>query len=134
MTFTRLDPWHDAATIAMQLQSTSARLVLVIGAESWCETCRTLGPIFDSLAQKNSEHGDTWLWLDMEEHAEFLDNFIPDSLPLVLSYRGDTLSHAVVPKRITESDVMDLLDQPSAIEHSNLPDVRGRLMATDWAL
>ncbi|NHZ83542.1 thioredoxin [Massilia sp. CCM 8695] len=134
MTFARLDPWNDAAVIAARLKSRSARLVLIIGAESWCETCRALGPVFDTLAQQSSKQDDTWLWLDLEDHADFLDNFIPDSLPLLMSYSGAELSHAVIPTRVTEADLLELLARPSVIEHSNLPDVRGRLMANDWAL
>lgn len=134
MSYTRLDPWNDAAIIAARLKSASARLVLIIGAESWCETCRSLGQIFDTLAQESGKSEETWLWLDLEEHADFLDNFIPDSLPLLMSYRGDQLSHAMIPSRITEGGLLELLAQPSVIEHGNLPDVRGRLMANDWAL
>lgn len=134
MTFTRLDPWNDAAVIAARLQAPSARLVLIIGAESWCETCRSLGPVFDTLAQDSGKPGDTWLWLDLEEHADFLDNFIPDSLPLLISYSGSQLSHAVVPSRLAEADLLALLAQPSVIMHAHVPDVRARLLANDWAM
>ena len=128
-----LDPWTDAAAIATRLNGPSARLTLIIGAINWCETCRTLKPVFESLAAEHGGKNDTWLWLDLEDHAEFLDDFIPDSLPLLVSYRGAQLTHALVPGRITVSALTDLLAQAPRIEQAELPDIRARLMAVDWA-
>ena len=128
-----LDPWTDAATIATRLNGPSARLTLIIGATGWCETCRTLKPVFESLAAEHGEKNNTWLWLDLEDHAEFLEDFIPDSLPLLVSYRGDQLTHAVVPSFITAAAIAELLAQSTSIEQDSVPDIRTRLMAVDWA-
>ncbi|NHZ93420.1 thioredoxin [Massilia sp. CCM 8733] len=128
-----LDPWTDAAAIATRLNAPSARLTLIIGATGWCETCRTLKPVFESLAAEHGGKNDTWLWLDLEDHAEFLDDFIPDSLPLLVSYRGAQLTHALVPSRLTAAALADLLGESPRIEQAALPDIRARLMAVDWA-
>lgn len=128
-----LDPWTDAATIATRLNAPSARLTLIIGATGWCETCRTLKPVFESLAAEQGEKNETWLWLDLEDHAEFLDDFIPENLPLLVSYRGAQLTHALVPSRLTAPALADLLTQSPRIEQAALPDIRARLMSVDWA-
>lgn len=128
-----LDPWTDAAAIATRLNAPSARLTLIIGATGWCETCRTLKPVFDSLAAEHGGENDTWLWFDLEDHAEFLDDFIPDNLPLLVRYRGSQLTHALVPNSLTASGLTDLLAQSPPIEQAALPDIRARLMTVDWA-
>ncbi len=127
------DPWSDAADIAARLARPSARLVLIVGAESWCATCRTLRPIFEDLAAQHVGHDDVWLWLDLEDHAEFLDNLIPDSLPLLVAYKGSHLTHAVVPQHPDAAQLAALLARRECIEQAAMPDLRTRLMAPDWA-
>ena len=126
-----LDPWNDAATIAERLARNHGRLVVVIGAESWCQTCRTLRPAFDALAHEQGD--EVWLWLDLEEHAEFLGDFIPDDLPLLISYRGSSLTHAAVPDGATALALSETLARHLRIEHTAVPDIRSRLAAIDWA-
>src|SRR5690349_5966352 len=108
-----LDPWSDAAAIAERLQLPAARLVLAIGAEVWCQTCRTFRPIFEALSQVKNEHNAIWIWLDLEDHAEFLDDYIPENLPLMLSYSGARLTHAFVPGKVTQPAIAELLEQSS---------------------
>ena len=129
-----LDPWSDAAEIAGRLASPSARLVLMLGAEGWCEICRIFRPVFDAIAQQRAGQQETWLWLDLEEHAEFLGDYIPDNLPLLVVFNGAQLTHAVSGGRVTAATLEELLAQPYRIEHSALPDFRERLMSADWAL
>lgn len=133
MTTPLLDPWTDAAAIATRLNASSARLTLIIGATGWCETCRTLKPVFESLAAEHGTKNDAWLWLDLEDHAEFLDDFIPENLPLLVSYKGNQLTHAFVPSRLTVPALADLLSQSPRLEQTALPDIRARLMSVDWA-
>lgn len=127
------DPWNDAADIAARLARPSAKLVLIVGAESWCATCRVLRPSFDDLAAQHGSSGDVWCWLDLEEHADFLDNFIPDSLPLLVAYKGTRLTHAVVPEQLGVAQLAALLEQGECIDQAAMPDLRARLMAEDWA-
>ncbi|WP_431286626.1 hypothetical protein [Roseateles chitinivorans] len=37
-----------------------------------------------------------WLWLDLEEHADFLSGFIPPDLPLLLRWRNGMCVQAAV--------------------------------------
>lgn len=129
-----LDPWTDAAAIAARLMLPSAHLVILIGAESWCERCRTLKPAFESMAQQKNIEGEVWLWLDLEEHADFLDEFIPDDLPLLMSYRGPSLTQVLLGRAV---NVAVLAEKPPRAPMSTelaLPDIRNRLMAGDWAV
>jgi hypothetical protein len=128
---TMLDPWHDAATIAARLTAPMARLVVLIGAESWCERCRTLKPAFEAMALQREGQDETWIWLDLEDHADFLDGFIPDDLPILMQYSGADLSGALVGRAVTASAFASPVAGPSL---TGLPDLRVRLMATDWAV
>ncbi|MGJ7505333.1 MULTISPECIES: thioredoxin [unclassified Variovorax] len=85
-----LDPWRDAAAIANALRGPTALLVVVLSAESWCQKCRDFKPRYEQVAADARAIG-VWLWLDLEEHAEFLAGYVSDDLPWVLAYRGKTL-------------------------------------------
>ncbi|MFB9242201.1 thioredoxin [Massilia antarctica] len=129
-----LNPWNDAAEIAVRIALPSARLVLMLGAEDWCEKCRIFRPIFDAIAMQRANQGETWIWLDLEEHGEFLGDYIPDDLPLLVAYKGAQLTHAVIAAQVSATTLEELLAQPSYIEHNALPDIRRRLMSADWAV
>ena len=90
-----LDPWDDADTLAQRLQCRDALLLILIGAEQWCARCRDMRPHFDDLLAK-AEHDETWLRFDLEEHAEFLGNYLPDDLPVLVAYRGEELVSCAV--------------------------------------
>lgn len=128
-----LDPWADAAAIAMRLERPNSRLVVIVGAEAWCSTCQTLKPIFETVAEQEDDKHAVFLWLDLEEHAEFLDEFIPPSLPLLLVYRGGELSHAVIVSDPTIATLKQALAQRQGIEHDALPNIHARMRAADWA-
>lgn len=133
MTQELLDPWSDAAVIADRLSQHNTRFICVIGAEAWCETCRQFRPAFDASAVDARDDRNVWLWLDLEEHAEFLGDFIPESLPLLIVYQGNRLTHAMVPNDLTTSGLGDLLRQPSHLAHPAVPDIRARMATVDWA-
>jgi len=91
------DLWLDAAQLAERLSMADSRLVAVIGAESWCQKCRQIRPRFDAAAQL-ARPNETWLWLDLEDHAEFIGTHIPDNLPMLLCYEQSKLAvHGVWP-------------------------------------
>ena len=91
------DPWTDAETLARHLQQAEAELLVVIGAEAWCDKCRRLKPAFEALCAAAMPEHAAWLWLDLEDHADFLAGYIPPDLPLLLRWReGDCVQAAVV--------------------------------------
>lgn len=122
-----LDPWLDAAEIAAALRHPSQGLVVLLGAEAWCAKCREFRPLFDAAAgQANSV---SWLWLDLEDHTDFIGDFIPDDLPLLLVYRESQLVHAAVAdaaglERIQSSNFVLQQSAPAALQT--------RLLAEDW--
>ena len=128
-----LDPWTDAATLAARLSLPAMRLVVIVGAEAWCQSCRKFRPEFEALAAQQDPERDAWVWLDLEEHAEFLGDFIPDNLPVLISYKGTELSHALTPATLTAASVIKTLDH-DGIKNMTVPDIRRRLLLTDWAI
>jgi len=128
-----LDPWNDAAHIAARLGGPTNRLIVVIGAESWCEKCRNLKPHFETLARQ-APGSDIMLWFDLEEHQEFLGSYIPESLPEVLIYNNMRL--------IARSSLQDgneetlraaLQAMPPDKTATEDPSIAQRLAQQDWA-
>ncbi len=91
-----LDPWTDAQALAQRLRAPGSELLVALGAEAWCDKCKTLRPLFEQLCSAQAPAQVTWLWLDLEEHAEFLGDFVPEDLPLLLRWRAGQLVQAAV--------------------------------------
>lgn len=128
----QLDPWTRAREIAERLAQPSARLVVVLGAESWCEKCRVFRAVFDDWAIQ-AEPPEIRLWLDLEEHAEFIGAYLPPSLPMLFVYEGGRLSHAQVlePDVTTLDSVLAGEQVPSSFTD---PGILERLLQADWAM
>ncbi|MDR0702914.1 MAG: thioredoxin family protein [Azoarcus sp.] len=127
------DPWNDAAFIAGKLRSPANRLIVIIGAESWCEKCRNLKPHFEELARQAPAQ-DIMLWFDLEEHQEFLGQYIPESLPEMLIYRNTHLAaRSLLPDGNRESLLAAL--QTTCLDQAgeNDPGIARRLAREDWA-
>ncbi|MDH0868132.1 hypothetical protein [Mitsuaria sp. GD03876] len=141
----KMDPWRDAAALARRLGAPGAELLVVLGAESWCDKCRRLKPAFDALAVGMPDHVLS-MWLDLEDHAEFLNGFIPPDLPLLLRWRQGVCIQAAIIQDITldaapadrvklQPLVMEdtrLLD-PHQGEWVDLPLLWSEFAAADWA-
>ena len=87
-----LDPWLDAQRINQRLRIPGALLTVGVGAEAWCERCVELRPVFEMSVD---EH-ETRLWLDLDEHAELLSDYLPEDLPMVLQWRDGHLVRIAV--------------------------------------
>ena len=129
---TLFDPWLDARRIADSLALPGAELITVLAAEAWCSKCRLLRPLFENNAAADASDRRVWLWLDLEEHADFIDGFIPDDLPLRLHYRNAQLLRAGVWCAPNPESTDDRgLFEPT--HPSSLPPLWQRLSAEDWA-
>ncbi|MDR2153821.1 MAG: thioredoxin family protein [Burkholderiaceae bacterium] len=130
-----LDPWDDALSIAQRLKTPGSMLVTVIGAQAWCEKCRTLKPFFDAQADRAPEHM-VWLWLDLEGHADFLGDYVPDSLPQLCIYQHGKLAKKVVLDDTPESlrdALQSLLAGALPLDDDDDPGIYQRLVLQDWA-
>ena len=103
----KLDPWDDAQLLAQRLAQPGARLVVVIGAMAWCQKCRDYLPIFEQQAA-SAPASESHVWLDLEEHSAFLGTFVPDDLPLELTYE----SGHIVQARVCNGQDTDQLHAP----------------------
>lgn len=128
-----LDPWDDAATIARRLEE-GGRLIIVIGAEEWCTSCRALKPVFQSVANDETNDRDVPLWLDLEEHAEFLGGFVPPSLPFLLVYQRGVLTHGLVVQDLSHTGIAGELSGSRSVEYEDLPDLDRRFRTADWSI
>ena len=126
-----LDPWLDAETLARRLSRPGSRLIIVVGAEAWCHKCRDFRPIFDARSELAAQN-ETWLWLDMEEHAEFIAPYLPPDLPLLVCYEQTNLSN-LQPLDSSESALNKALSHPIIDPTEQDPGIRARLMQENWA-
>ncbi|UXY13676.1 hypothetical protein N8I74_10105 [Chitiniphilus purpureus] len=93
-----LDPWRDAQRIAERLGQVDTRAYLVLGAQAWCEKCRTVYPVLleTAVAEQQRHPHHLWLWLDLEDHAEFIGDYLPADLPELLCFEQGQLIHRSV--------------------------------------
>ena len=61
--------------------------IYVLCAE-WCGVCRNYQSFVDEQRQK-SEH--SWVWIDVEDHADLLANLDIENFPSLLVVQGDSL-------------------------------------------
>lgn len=128
-----LDPWDDASEIARRLNQPGSVLMVLIGAEAWCEKCRNLRPYFEGIRSQQPEHI-VALWMDLEDHAEFLGDYIPESLPELCIYRSRALAQKILLDGSPES-LYHALQTPAATVKASLedPDIYRRLVQENWA-
>jgi hypothetical protein len=117
--FITLDPWLDAKPISQRLRTSGALLTVGIGAEAWCERCVELRSVFEMSMQ---EH-ETRLWLDMDEHAELLGDFVPTDLPMVLQWQEGRLVRIAI--------LEGVLDGVEDVAETGVPTARLRELALD---
>ncbi|MFZ6674201.1 thioredoxin domain-containing protein [Undibacterium sp. Xuan67W] len=135
----QLDPWDDASLLAQRLSPANAQLFILIGAEQWCAKCRDLRPQFDSLAAQ-AKLDEVWLWLDLEDHAEFIGDYLPENLPMLIAYQGENIVLCQVVED-AEQSLNEYLEPIRAIRHAPYsalptmqdPGIRSRLLLQDWA-
>lgn len=127
------DPWADARLIAERQQLPGARLVVFLGAEAWCEKCRTLRPHMEAQAASASWN-DTWVWLDLEDHAEFLGDYVPDDLPQLIMYEGAALTACHVLELSSGSIAGAVRMQPIEASTKADPGIRANLLREDWVM
>ncbi|MFB9245432.1 thioredoxin [Massilia antarctica] len=128
-----LDPWDHASALAQRLQAPESRLMIVVGAEAWCARCREVRPDVDALAARAPDD-ETWLWLDMEDHGQFLGDYQPGNLPMMFVYRGQRLVSATF---LDNGATLERAATGAPMHPDDIPadpGIRARLLQQDWAL
>lgn len=137
---TLLDPWDDASILAQRLRSANARAYIIFGAAQWCARCRDLRPQFDLYAEQPLAD-ETWLWLDLIDHGEFIGDYQPENLPMLVVYQGAQLLVCVEIDTAGQSfdatvDHVRTLRVGADTHRSAAadPGIRERLLMQDWAV
>jgi thiol-disulfide isomerase/thioredoxin len=77
----------DSERIAERVSDSQTLLVACLCAE-WCGTCRDYRPDFDQLADAHPEA--CFVWIDIETHADRLDDLDVENFPTLLIEDGTT--------------------------------------------
>ena len=70
-------------------QPCSERLIVACLCAQWCSVCRQWKPSFEGLATQFDQA--CWVWVDVEDKADLLGDFEPDSFPVLAVQRGAQL-------------------------------------------
>jgi thioredoxin 1 len=57
---------------------------------AWCDTCRSYRAGFDRLAAKHPDK--RFVWIDIEDQADFIGDIDVDNFPTLLIQRGDSVA------------------------------------------
>jgi len=116
----------DAVAIAERLSHADMPLVACLCAQ-WCGTCRDYQTAFDQLADAHPEC--CFVWIDIEAHADQLDDFDVENFPTILiedaltrRFFGTVLPHAHIVERM-------LVDLTALRDSSSTPRLRALLCA-----
>jgi thiol-disulfide isomerase/thioredoxin len=125
-----LDPWDHAAQISEMLNHNGVELIIVLGAEQWCEKCALLRPKFEQLAAQTTAHR-IYLWFDLEDHAEFIGSFIPEDLPFMMRWQGGQCVQTAVITAIQMEQPKPITLREAQIP-ADLPDLWQALTQPNW--
>lgn len=90
------DPQHDTPLLKARLLSQQG-LSIVCYCAAWCDTCTKYQPDFNALAEKWPQH--TFVWIDIEESPDLLDDEDVENFPTVLiqGQEGNAFFGALLP-------------------------------------
>jgi thioredoxin 1 len=122
-------PDSDHTNLRAALARPDALLVACFCA-AWCDTCTLYQPRFEALARARPEHG--FVWIDIEDHAEFLGEEDVENFPTLLIqsdksvlFYGPMLPHIGHLERLLDN--LQLPSTPVSEPHTRLPNVRAML-------
>lgn len=110
------------ADVQLTLADESRLLVACLCAE-WCGTCREFRAAFDALAARHPEV--TFIWLDVEDDSELVDEFEVENFPTVvieqsqqMRFNGTVLPQAALLERLLTASPAD--GEPSKLRQALL--------------
>lgn len=126
-----LNPWDEAKEIATRLQSTSANLIIVLSAESWCQKCRDIRPVFE-IVINSTPSNDVYLWLDIDAHNEFIGDYIPQDLPEIFIYKNKIINQRGILS--VDNEKLSIRSSNINMQEGKLPPFWERFTKNDWAV
>ncbi|MGB6106199.1 MAG: thioredoxin family protein [Pusillimonas sp.] len=90
------EPQHNIPALAAQLRRQEG-LVIVCYCAAWCDTCTEYRPDFNALAGRWPAH--TFVWVDIEENPELLEDEDVENFPtlLIQNPRGNLFFGTLLP-------------------------------------
>ncbi len=98
--------WDHAEYISRTLKNKKSTLIILIGAEKWCQKCSLLKNEFN-LIFSSLKDNIIPLWLDLEDHSSFIGNYVPYNIPEIFIYRNGNLKHRDF---LTQNDILWNID------------------------
>ncbi|NML16341.1 thioredoxin family protein [Azohydromonas caseinilytica] len=68
----------------------SEPLLVACLCAAWCGTCKEYRPIFDA-ARDSAPPGERFVWVDIEDEADVVEDIDVENFPTLLVARGDTV-------------------------------------------
>lgn len=103
---------------------TESSWIVACFCAQWCGACRGWRPAFESLAKKYPDM--VFLWIDIEDHAELLDEVDIENFPGFLIQYGDIVNFfgcihpdAGVAERLLKNQLDTGLDEMKRLASSN---------------
>ena len=99
------------SAVPQTLDDDEAPWVVCLCAE-WCGTCRDYRPLFEEVARAHP--GFRFAWVDIEDHAEFADEFDVETFPTVLvaGQDGTRFLGPLLPNAQTLTRMLSALQAP----------------------
>jgi len=118
-----LTPGSDPGALRAALDRPGAWLVACFCA-AWCDTCRLYRERFDALAASRPDAA--FVWVDIEDHPEWLGDEDVENFPTLLVRRaGRTLFYGpMLPHAGHLERLLDTLDDASPAVATELPDLQ----------
>jgi thioredoxin 1 len=110
---------HGATLATMNASTTSEPQTVLCLCAAWCGSCRDYRAVFDSAAAAHPD--DTFLWIDIEDEADLVDDIDVENFPTLLIGQGDSVRffgpvtpHAGTLERLVTALDSTPVDDPSA--------------------
>ena len=125
-----LDPWDDAQRIADRLRLPDGTLHVFIGMESSCIKCAILRQVWNEyVTALPADDNQVWMWLDTDEHGEFLGDYIPNDPPVYIRYKNGTRTVIASLKGFSSGQ----LEIQAQDEAQSIPDFYVALTNDNWS-
>ena len=105
---------NDIGALQARLEK-SSDLTIVCYCAAWCDTCTQYRPDYEALAAQHGQH--TFVWVDIEEHPELLEDEDVENFPTVLiqAPRGNLFYGVLQPHAVHLDRLISRCDADAAV-------------------